>query len=111
VPFLLLQLSGSVSRGPRFREHPERQQQTAPATTCNSARYQIQNLSCIVNFNRDVDLADVAGSQDLAAGPADVAAQSAALKIVQMGSVTPAEDFQALIHQGLPLEEGKTLLN
>jgi hypothetical protein len=51
-------------------------------------------------------LADEAGSQDLAAGPADDAAQSAALKIVQMGSVTPAEDFQALIQQGLPLEDG-----
>jgi hypothetical protein len=52
-------------------------------------------------------LADIAGSQDLAAGRADDAALSAALKIVQMGSVTPAEDFQALIQQGLPLEDGK----
>jgi hypothetical protein len=52
-------------------------------------------------------LADEAGSQDLAAGLADDAAQSAALKIVQMGSVTPAEDFQALIQQGLPLEDGR----
>lgn len=64
-------------------------------------------MKVILSFNRDVDLADVAGSQDLPAGPLDVAAQSAALKIVQMGSVTPAEDFQALIQQGLPLEDGK----
>jgi len=56
-------------------------------------------------------MVDETGSQD-AVVPFTAAAvfQGRTVKIVQIGSVTPAEDFQELIKQGVPLEDGNSFI-